>query len=89
MIKTVYRPTFFRHCKKLPNILKEEIKEKIELFSQNPKHPFLKTHKLKGHLKGCLSFSVNYQYRVIFYYKTKNVAVLLGVGTHDLYNDFD
>ena len=89
MIKIVYRSTFFRHCKKLPNILQEEIKEKIELFRENPKHPFLKTHKLKGTLKKCYSFSVNYKYRVIFYYKTKNVAVLLGVGDHSLYNKYD
>jgi len=85
MIKIVFRPIFFRHYNKLPKSLQEEVKEKIGLFRENPKHPFLKTHKLKGHLKDAFSFSVNYKYRVVFYFKTKNVAVFLGVGDHDVY----
>ena len=85
MINTVYTPSFLKQYKKLPKTLKEEVREKIELFKQDPKHPFLKMHKLKGKLKNYYSFSVNYKYRIIFEYDTKTDIALLGVDDHDIY----
>ena len=85
MLEIEFKPTFVRQYKKLPEALKEEIKEKIELFQKEPNHAFLKTHKLKGKLKGFLSFSVNYEYRIVFEYQGKDTAVLLAVGNHDVY----
>lgn len=85
MITVLYKPTFIRQYKKLPSALQLEVKEKIELFRKDPKHSFLKTHKLKGILKGFWGFSVNYEYRIVFQYELKNSAVLLAVGTHDIY----
>lgn len=85
MIKVLYKPAFIRQYKKLPEALREEIKEKIGLFREDPSHLFLKSHKLKGKLKGFLSFSVNYEYRIVFEYETKNTVVLLAVGDHEVY----
>lgn len=85
MLKIFYRPNFVRSYKKLPTSLQQEIKEKIELFTVNPNHLFLKTHKLKGKLKGLFSFSVNYQYRIVFLYKSEKEVSLLAVGDHDIY----
>lgn len=85
MLKIFYRPNFIRTYKKLPLSLQEEIKEKIQLFSNKPDHIFLKTHKLKGKLKGTYSFSVNYQYRIVFIYKSENEVTLLALGDHDVY----
>ena len=84
-MKIKYKPSFLRLYKKLHPALKEEMKEKIDLFRSNPKHPSLKIHPLKGKMKGCFSFSVNYRTRVIFIYETKNTAALLFVGGHDIY----
>ena len=42
---------FIKASKKLTKndlLIKEKIKEKIKLFTNNPKHPSLKIHKLKG-----------------------------------------
>ena len=80
-----YKPSFLKQYKKLPQALREEVREKIELFKVDPKHPFLKTHALKGKLKGLYSFSVNYQYRIVFLYETKNSATFLHVGGHEIY----
>ena len=69
----------------MPLDLQEEVKEKVSLFKENPDHPFLKTHKLKGKLKDRYSFSVNYAYRIVFQYLSKDEAVLLCIGDHDVY----
>jgi len=85
MIKIIYKPSFVRALKKLPKALIQEAKEKIELFRVDQNHSFLKTHKLKGPLSGRWSFSVNYQYRIVFRYESKNVVILLNIGDHDVY----
>ncbi len=85
MIEITYKPTFIRQYKKLPQELQQEIKEKIQLFQKDHAHSFLKVHKLRGPLKGFLSFSVNYKYRIIFQYESKIEVVLLAVGDHDVY----
>jgi len=85
MPKLFYKPSFLRSLKKLPPELIVEAKEKIKLFNEDPQHPFLKTHKLKGKLAEKYSFSVNYQYRIVFKYEKNDQAVLLGIGDHDVY----
>ncbi|MBI5152545.1 type II toxin-antitoxin system mRNA interferase toxin, RelE/StbE family [Candidatus Peregrinibacteria bacterium] len=85
MLEILYKPTFVRQYKKYSKPLQDEIKEKIGLFCQDPNHSFLKTHKLKGKLKDFWSFSVNYEYRIVFKYESKNTAILLAVGDHDVY----
>lgn len=84
-MKIGYKPIFIRQYKKLPPELQEEAKQKIQLFIQDPQHPFLKTHKLKGPLKQFFSFSVNYEYRIVFEYESSEKAVLLMIGNHDIY----
>lgn len=83
-MKIAYEPSFLRMFKKLPKDLQAEAKEKIEIFTKNPKDPSLKMHKLKGKLKGLFAFSINYSYRIIFDIIDKE-AVLLEIGDHDVY----
>lgn len=83
MIDIFYAPTFVRMYKGLPSALKEEVKEKIELFRDKKNHTKLKVQKLKGGLKNTYAFSVNYQIRIVFDYKNKKAVHLLHVGDHD------
>lgn len=85
MVTIGYKSLFLRQYAKLPPALQREVKDKVEVFQKNPQTPSLYVHKLKGRLKGCLSFSVNYQYRVVFFYESKNRAVLVDVGDHSIY----
>ena len=80
-----YTPSFIRMYKNCVPLLREEIKEKIELFKKDPRHPYLKTHKLKGALRGRWSFSVNFEYRIVFVYASSHEAVLLVCGDHSIY----
>ncbi len=79
-----FTPHFIRLLKKLPKDLQEEASEKIDIFSENWKYPLLKTHKLKGSMKEYWSFSVNYQYRIVFK-KEKARFILMAIGNHDVY----
>lgn len=84
-MRVSYKPSFIKQYAALEPSLKEEVKEKIELFKDKNNHQQLKAHKLRGRLAGRYSFSVNYRYRIVFIYETKDEAVLLAVGDHDVY----
>jgi len=81
-----YKPSFIRQYKRLPTVLQEEVRERIELLKADPKHIFLKMHKLQGRLAGKWSISVNYAYRIVFQMISEKEIVLLAVGDHDVYD---
>ena len=83
-----YAASFIRTLEELPELLQEEIIEKITLFQDIKNHKQLKVHKLRGRLRDRFSFSVNYSTRIIFRYleTSPKEAVLLMVGDHDIYN---
>lgn len=80
-----FKPSFVREFKKLPVEVREEALERIESFKDLGNHQKLKVHKLKGALKNFYSFSVTYSHRVVFEYETKEVAVLIAIGDHNIY----
>lgn len=82
-VEIQYAPNFIRMYKRLDTRLKDEVKEKIELFKFTKNHTLLKVHKLRGALDNTYSFSVNYKIRIVFEYENKNLANLLYVGDHD------
>lgn len=83
-----YTPSFIRMLDALPDALKEEALEKIDLFRNPNNHRQLKVHKLGGRLKNRYSFSVNYKIRIVFGYSKSNSkeALLHAIGDHDIYN---
>ena len=86
MINVAVIPAFKRRFDKLPAKLQAEALEKIELFKDQGKHRALRVHKLKGPFADCYSFSVNFEYRIVFQYLTKKEVVLLMIGDHDVYD---
>ncbi len=64
------------------------IEETLRQLADDPFHPSLRTHKLRGDLVGCWSCSVDYSYRIIFEFvvdpeEGKEAILLLNIGTHD------
>jgi mRNA-degrading endonuclease YafQ of YafQ-DinJ toxin-antitoxin module len=80
-----YKPSFVRDFKKLPIELQEEALERIDLFKDVENHKKLKVHKLKGRLENFYSFSVTYSHRIVFSFESKNEAVFISIGDHDIY----
>lgn len=85
-MKVYFLPIFVRQFNRLDPRLQLEAIEKIELFKDKKNYKQLKAHRLHGRLVGRYSFSVNYKTRIVFSYLSKNEAVLLAIGDHDVYD---
>jgi mRNA-degrading endonuclease YafQ of YafQ-DinJ toxin-antitoxin module len=84
-MKISYTPHFARLYGKLSGNLQDETDIALELFKNDPANVRLRVHKLNGRLADYWSFSVNYNYRVVFRYGGKNEALLTAIGNHDVY----
>jgi len=82
-----YTPEFKRAYKKLSKNLRILVKQKGDIFSADPFHPSLKTHKLSGILKGFWIFSIDHRNRVVFEFIEKNQVLLHSVGDHSIYRN--
>lgn len=85
MYEIRYKPSFVRQYKKLEEDLRNDVKRTLDLLRQDPENVRLKSHKLKGQLKGLWSCSVNFSYRIIFEYEKELTITCISVGNHDIY----
>mgnify|MGYP001580812411 CR=1 FL=1 len=56
--------------------------ERFLMFIQNPNHPLLRDHALRGEKKGLRSFSVTGDIRVTYFIED-NIAYFLDIGSHN------
>lgn len=83
-VKIEFASTFNRRLKKLNPQVKNKFTDLIVLFSENPFHSRLKTHKLTGQLKNRYAFSIAPNLRVIFKFIDNNqTALFISIGSHD------
>ncbi len=74
-----------RFTKKRPAAA-EQVQAALELLSENPHHPVLRTHKLKGKLAKSWACSAGYDLRIVFQFvqsQGEESILLEAVGTHD------
>jgi len=64
-------------------VLKQRFWKAMELFSRNPFHPKLRTHKLSGKLEGLWAFTVAYDCRVVFKFVNGDEVLLVDLGGHE------
>lgn len=86
MTKIVFTSFFHRAFKKIISAnpkLEEVIRQKFEVFQQNPFDPTLRNHKLSGELKAYRSFSITRDIRVIFRFTNEGEALFIDMGRHD------
>jgi len=88
-MKIYYSSKFAAEYKKLPLKIKKIAERKEQIFRKNPFDSQLKTHKLKGNLKGFLSFSIDQKYRIIFEIVNSNTVWFHSVGDHSIYKSWE
>ena len=84
-MKISYTDLFCKRYRRLPKNIKTKAEKAEEFFRHNPFNPKLKTHPLTGKLKGFYSFSIDYQYRIIFTFENESEVWFHNVGTHQIY----
>jgi mRNA interferase YafQ len=82
-----FRRAFRKHTRNVRS-LQEQIFDTLEQLAENPFHPRLKTHKLKGDLEGLWACWVEYDCRIIFMIEPdregmEDAIVLVDLGSHD------
>jgi len=82
-----YSEKFEKQFLGLPKNIQELAFKKEEIFRDNPFHPSLRLHQLKGNLAGHFSISINMGYRIIFKRADDGVIIFLSVGKHDIYKN--
>jgi addiction module RelE/StbE family toxin len=82
-----YSSGFVKLLKKLPRDILQRAIIKERLFKENPLHPSLRLHSLKGSLEGLFSISINHDYRIIFKRQNNGLIVFISVGKHDIYKN--
>ena len=87
MFKIKVTRQFKRKYIKLPMEIKILAEKQEKILIQNPFDERLKTHKLKGKFSKFWSFSVNYQYRIIFTFEGNKIIYYHSVGNHSVYKD--
>ncbi len=87
----IWSTTFARAFKRLARRdpgLRDRIERALDQLAQDPFHPTLHSHKLKGEWAGAWACTVDYDNRILFEF-TQNPELgqeeilLLTVGTHD------
>lgn len=76
---------FKRSFKKIPLQIREDFKNKIEIFKKHPFDRSLRTHKLHGNLSTAYAFYLRNAYRVLFEFENSNNVLLINIGSHDDY----
>lgn len=87
MVQLVWTSTFSRTAKRFlkrnPH-LRGEFERTLQQLEQDPSHPKLRLHPLKGRLEGKHAVSLTYSHRIVLVLAlSEGSIVLLDVGSHD------
>ena len=77
-----YTSGFIKESRRLAPEIRQQLKHCIELFSENPLHPSLRNHPLKGKYKSQRSIDVTGDVRALYMQKGDE-AIFVTVGTHN------
>jgi addiction module RelE/StbE family toxin len=88
--KIDYSPSFDKQFRKAPSHIQKQALSRIKTFSQNPLHPQLKNHPLKGGYKNLRSININGDWRALYKEVESEgeiIAIFEFLGTHaELYD---
>ncbi len=76
-----YSDSFREGVKRLSPDAKKQLKKKLEMMVNNPRHPSLRSKKIQG-IDGIFEASINIDIRMTWQY-TENGILLRKIGEHD------
>ncbi len=76
-----YSDSFHEGVQRLSPEAKKQLKKKLELMVENPRHPSLRSKKIQG-IDGIFEASVNMDIRMTWQY-TEDGILLRKIGEHD------
>ena len=86
-MRLVFHREFEKRYKKLKSGDKLRFKERASLFLENPYHPVLNNHALRGKYSGFRSINISGDLRAIYELIDNDIAFFITVDTHSkLYN---
>ena len=73
---------FKKQYKKLPKKVQIQFDTRFELWHQQPTHPLLRLHKLKGTLSNLYSININADIRALYEVIEDEVYIYKLIGSH-------
>ena len=77
-----YHRDFKKQYKKADKKVREQFKERRNIFIQNPHHPLLDNHELGHDWVRCRSINLTGDFRAIFRSLSDDTVEFLAIGTH-------
>lgn len=85
--RITFTKRFEKHFKDLNAQEKKQLRNKLQLLSENPMHPSLRTKRIQG-TRDLFECSVNMDIRIIWYYEGDKMIILIDVGHHDILDQY-
>jgi mRNA-degrading endonuclease YafQ of YafQ-DinJ toxin-antitoxin module len=80
----VFEKHWLKYLSGLTEKQKEHLRERLAIFKEDVFDKRLKTHRLKGNLKGYYAFSISYSDRILFKIIEDSSVYFIEVGSHDV-----
>ncbi|MBI4175033.1 type II toxin-antitoxin system mRNA interferase toxin, RelE/StbE family [Candidatus Berkelbacteria bacterium] len=83
MIEIQYSPRFLQEFRRLDKSIQRRFETRETWFRKDPNDARLRTHSLKGNLRGYWAFSVTASVRAVFTFEPSHRIRFHRIGTHD------
>lgn len=77
-----YTPDFKKQYARLQKKFQEQFDERLTLFLEDPTHPLLRVHPLKGAFVGYWSMNVSGDLRALYRMDGDDLIIFSLIGTH-------
>ena len=77
-----FTKSFEKQFKKLPTMTKQKFYDRLKLFEQNPYHPLLQNHGLRGSYLGYRSISIGGDMRALYTMKDDQIVIFAFIDSH-------
>lgn len=81
-LRIEFAPLFTKQRKAAPVAIKQAFRETLELFAEDPHHPSLRNHALRGKFQDLRSIDITEDWRAV-YREEGERFLFVDIGTHE------